>query len=480
MNKTAFKIAASTTMVAVTMVGFTSQSEAMRRFGAAVKADAPADRDAARLHDEARRALQAGRLADALVAIENAVAAAPRDVGYRLLLADVYMKSGRFESARASFADVLELDPSNVRAGLSFALMQIALGRPAAAVAQLDELNGRAAAADLGLAYALAGQPERGIDILEPEARSLTASPRLRQNLALSYALAGDWQRARAVASQDVSPADLGPRLQQWAALARPEGRSAQVATLLGVVPVAGDPGQPVRLALTAPAPAPVAPQQAFAAAEPVYQPVAEPVAEPIQVAEAAQPVSDWGVAPSPEPAPVEVAEAPSYYLPPPPPVAPAEPEAPAPSEEQVRYAMAARTLTTPEPAVVRRASSALPTPPVFRREAPRVVAEVRRGDSQFVVQLGSFAIEGNAERMWVQAHERFGLDDYHPLTTTFEHQGRTLHRVSIAGFDSHADAQRLCSSIKASGGACFVRASAGDAAVRWAARYAPDRNRRA
>ena len=479
MNKTAFKIAASTTMVAVTMVGFTSQSEAMRRFGAAVKADAPADRDAAQLHDEARRALQQGRLGEALTAIENAVAAAPRDVGYRMFLADVYMKSGRFESARATFADVLELDPSNVRAGLSFALMQIALGRPAAAVAQLDELTGRAAAADLGLAYALAGQPERGIDILEPEARSLTASPRLRQNLALSYALAGDWQRARAVASQDVSPADLGPRLQQWAALARPEGRSAQVATLLGVVPVAGDPGQPVRLALTAPAPA----TQAFAAAELPAAPVYEPVAEPIQVAQAApaDTVSDWGVPPSPEPAaPVEVAEAPSYYLPPEPQAPPAEPEAPAPSEEQVRYAMAARTLTTPEPAVVRRASVALPTPPVFRREAPRAAAEVRRGDSRFVVQLGSFAIEGNAERMWVHAHERFGLDDYHPLTTTFEHQGRTLHRVSIAGFDTHADAQRLCSSIKSQGGACFVRASAGDAAVRWAARYAPDRSRRA
>ena len=139
---------------------------------------------------------------------------------------------------------------------------------------------------------------------------------------------------------------------------------------------------------------------------------------------------------------------------------------------------MAARTLTTPEPAVVRTASVALPPPPVFRREAPRVVAEVRRGDSRFVVQLGSFAIEGNAERMWVQAHERFSLDDYHPLTTTFEHQGRTLHRVSIAGFDSQVDAQRLCGSIKAQGGACFVRASAGDASVRWAARYSQRRDR--
>jgi hypothetical protein len=31
----------------------------------------------------------------------------------------------------------------------------------------------------------------------------------------------------------------------------------------------------------------------------------------------------------------------------------------------------------------------------------------------------------------------------------------------------------RLCQSIKAKGGACFVRTKAGDAPVQWAARYA-------
>ena len=77
-----------------------------------------------------------------------------------------------------------------------------------------------------------------------------------------------------------------------------------------------------------------------------------------------------------------------------------------------------------------------------------------------------------------MQAEQRYGLGQYQPLTTTFQHQGRTLHRVSVAGFAGQADAQRLCATIKASGGACFVRASAGDAAVRWAARYGPERNR--
>ena len=84
-------------------------------------------------------------------------------------LGEIYMKSGRLESARDMFADVLELDPTNVRGGMSFALMQIALGRPQAAVAQLDALQGRAADADVGLAYALAGLPERA-DGLDQEA----------------------------------------------------------------------------------------------------------------------------------------------------------------------------------------------------------------------------------------------------------------------------------------------------------------------
>lgn len=497
MNRTAFKIAASSVILAMTMVACTAQSGAMRRPASAAEAGARSDRQAAQHHERARRAIQQGQLAEALQTMERAVELSPRDVGYRLLLGDIYMKNGRFESARSTFADVVELDPSNTRGGLSLALMHIAVGRPQAAVAQLDELQGRAAPADVGLAYALAGMPERAIELLEPAARDHGATPRLRQNLALSYALAGNWQRARAVASQDVSPADLGPRLQQWAAMARPDARSAQVASLLGVTPVA-DPGQPVRLALNAgqPLQAQPEPAEAYAAAsapEPVYEsPAVEPVAAPVYaeastppvVAPESAPVSDWGLPADPEPsAPVQLAEAtpvpapapaPAYYLPAPAPV-PAASEA---SEEEVRFAAAARTLNRPEPAVVRTAAVSLPPEPVLRRAAPVSAPEVRRGNSQFVVQLGSFSIEGNAERAWVAAEQRFGLRGHQPLTTTFSHGGRTLHRVSVAGFASHGDAQRLCSSIKARGGACFVRSQAGDAAVRWAARYGPSRNR--
>lgn len=469
MNRIAFKFAASTMIVSMTMASATAQSQAMRQAGSPGRAQG----QASELFAQAHRDLREGRLAAAQDAMERAVALSPRDAGYRLLLADVYLKQGRFESARATYGDVLELDPSNQRAGLSFSLMQIALGRPQAAVAQLDNLAGRASAADVGLAMALAGAPERAIEILEPAARSHNATPRVRQNLALAHALAGDWRRARAIASQDLSPADVGPRLEQWAAFARPGGAANQVAALLGVSPVA-DPGQPVALALSQPAPAPV---QVAAIEAPV---VAAPQAPaPVQVATVG-PDTDWGL-PAAAPVQIAAAEAPVTY--PPVSYAPASdaPAAPAPTEEEVQAAIAARTMNRPVPSVMRTAAVSLPAAPVFRRAAARpaaVASEVRMGDSQFVVQLGAFSNEGNAEAAWVAFQERYGLTPYAPLAATIEIDGRTLHRVAIAGFAGQDDAQRLCGSLRARGGECFVRSSAGDASVRWAARYA-DRNTR-
>lgn len=472
MNKALFKFAASTMIVSLTMVATTAQSEALRRAQAESPAEARAVREAGALNERARRALQQGQLGEAQTHIEQAVALSPRDAGYRLLLADVYLKQGRFESARDTYADVLELDSSNVRAGLSFSLMQIALGRPSVAVAQLDSMVGHAPDADVGLAFALAGVPQRAIEILESAARAHDATPRVRQNLALSYAIAGDWRRARTIAAQDLPPSEVGRRMVQWAEYARPNSGPTQVAGLLGVNPVA-DPGQPVRLALRNATPLQLA--SASPAAAPAF---AEAGPAPAATASAPAPASDsdWG-----RPAP----EARTYYTAapaaPPAPAAPAEPAAPAAPDEAraVRAAVAARTLTRPSPAFVRTASVSLPPAPVFERARPRAVAPaVRAGSSRFVVQLGAFSNEGNAERAWLDAQRRFDLGARAPLTATINHQGRTLHRVAISGFASQADAGRMCSAIRARGGVCFVRASAGDASIRWAARYANGRTR--
>jgi Flp pilus assembly protein TadD len=490
MNRTAFKIAASTTIVAMTLVACSSQSSAMRRLDGASRADG---RQAAQLHEQANRALRAGQLPEAIALMEQAVAGSPRDVGYRLLLADAYLRAGRMDSARSTYSDVIELDPSNVRANLSVALLQIARGRPAAAVARLQEIAPNAPAADVGLAYALAGQTGRAVEILESAARAPQATARTRQNLALAYAMAGDWRRARAVAAQDVSPADLNARMYQWASFARPGADQSRIAALLGVTPAA-DPGQPIQLALApaeaAPVPAesratfvaapePAAPVPApveVAAAEPAahewvptaqsYQPVAEPAPE-------AEAVEAEAPAPAPVPAIVRLAEAQAAAAP----VAEEDGPAPAapirPERSEPVYTAAARALIQPR-AAARRAEA--PTPaPFFRRAAP-----VRAGNAPVVVQLGAFISEANAENAWLRHSRAYGLQGRRPLTTTIQANGRTMHRVSVAGFASTADAQRLCGQIKAEGGVCFVRAQAGDASVRWAARYADPRRQRA
>jgi Flp pilus assembly protein TadD len=447
MNRTAIRLAASTLVIGLTMVGCRTDPSMIRPETMAARS---VDRQATQAFEQANQSLQRGQVAEALAHMERAVALSPRDAGYRLLLADIYLKSGRFQSAATTYGDVLELDPSNSRAALSFSLSQIANGRPQAALAQLDMLAGRAAPADVGLAYALAGQAERAIELMEPAARAHDASPRLRQNLALAYALAGDWERAQAVAAQDVSPGDLPARLQQWARFAQPEAVSDQVASLLRVTPAA-DPGQPVQLALNS---EPTG-EFAFAAAEPRQSEPVEIVAERHAV------VHDLPAVEAPPPAVrIDWASAADTR----------------PDPEEIRYVEAAAALTRPEPAVLRRASATF-APARDAAFGGDAIGRTARGEpGRFVVQLGAFSNAANAENAWVQAERRFGLRSEQPLTTTIDHFGRTLHRVSVAGFESRADANRLCESLRARGGSCFVREIAGDAPVRWAARYGASR----
>jgi cell division protein FtsN len=99
------------------------------------------------------------------------------------------------------------------------------------------------------------------------------------------------------------------------------------------------------------------------------------------------------------------------------------------------------------------------------------VLPRAGAGSGRFVVQLGAYSNAANAERAWQQAERRFGLGNAEAHSATVTIGGRTLHRVAIAGFGNRSEAVRVCGSIQARGGSCFVRASAGDAPVRWASR---------
>ena len=259
----------------------------------------------------AQTALAKGQVDKAIVHAEAAVLAEPRNPGFRALLGAAYLEAGRFDSAATSFGDALDLGDNDPRTVLSFALAKIALGEGRDAVAMLDDHAQAIDAADLGLALALAGQPERGVHVLVNAVRSSEqASPKLRQNLAYTYALAGNWRAARVMAAEDVPADQLEARMAGWAAQSAPGMFQQRIATLLDVSPRA-DGGQPQRLALAnfpaqdvmvaeaakqaqvdlamaSPAPAPTyapapAPSDAFNAAFAATEPAIQTVAAPAQ-----------------------------------------------------------------------------------------------------------------------------------------------------------------------------------------------------
>lgn len=423
MHSKLIKATASSMVLGAALVGCT-QSATINRPVAASERATPNDRLAVQAHQRAEKAMRQGDLIAATAAMEKAVELSPQDAGYRKTLAELYLKSGRFVSAEATYTDVVKLNPGDSKAAFFVALCQMAQGRTTAALVQLGAIDLDADAGDLGLAYALAGQTSRAIALLEPAAHEMNATGRVRQNLALAYALAGDWKHARSVAEQDVSPADLNKRLQQWAAIASVQAPEARVAMMLGVS-AAGDPGQPAQLALAPAAPAAPVSAQAEQPAPPVTTAVAE--AQPVPVAPAE---------------PVQVAAAPVV-----PAAVPAVQPAPAPAPVPVTKAAAL---------------------PVAQTQIRKTAA------GRFVVQIGAFRTPDQAERAYAELLRRYGfIASFEPLSTTVQLPGKgQFHRLSIAGFDSQAAAADVCQKIKAKGGACFVRANAGDQPVQWASRY--------
>lgn len=411
-----------------TMVGCTGSTG--RIASASDRNDAQAAKAAARNADKAARALARRDVATAVRFAEDAVALAPRDAGYRMLLGQSYLQAGRFPSARDTFADVVQLYPANGKAALNLALTQVATGDWAAAQARLHANAAAIPVGDLGLATALAGNPAAAIEILNAAARAPGANAKIRQNLALSYALAGQWNMARVAAAADLSAADLDARLEQWASFAQPRGASDQVAALLGVTPVA-DGGRPVALALNAAVP---------------VTPVQE---APVQVAAAA-------------PAPAETAEAQFAKL----------------SLARVTFGPRSE-MAQPLPAPLIRADSAptrvaLATPASSARVVqmvpaakPFVRARAAAGGDWFV-QIGAFRNAAVARSGWDSATRRFAiLSGHQPTGTTVAAAQGALYRLSVGGFTRDA-ADQMCRAYRAKGGACFVRREAGDRMAQW------------
>jgi Flp pilus assembly protein TadD len=421
----------------------------------------------------AQMAVEQGNFAAAVGLAEQAVQANPGQPLVRAVLGNAYFGSGRFASAEAAFRDSLSLAPGQPAVVLKLALARIAQGKSAEALAALETARENLEPADYGLAVALAGQPAAAVAVLDQAARLPGADARLRQNLALAHALSGDWTMARTIAAQDVAPEQLDTRIQQWMTMATPARASDQVAVLTGIRP-AFDPGQPVHLALNR---SPAAPHLALSSPQP--QPVAAFAAPPQPVAAfaalppapqlvaAAEPEPVTYVVPRPRPNPQpQVAEA--AYRPPAPVTAVAEsaPEPEAVNVTQVLVEPVADRKAVPAPIPARFDAK----PRISRLVAPKPARA--RGNSRAVVQLGAFGSPERVAAAWNQFAARYGaLNRYTPVSARFDSARGVVYRLSVKGFASAREAQRLCGSLQSKGGNCFVRQVAGDSPVRFASR---------
>lgn len=388
---------------------------------------------------KAQTALSKGQVNKAITYAEAAVSADPRNPGYRALLGAAYLEAGRFQSAATSFGDALDLGDENPRTVLSFALAKIALGDSGAAVSVLDEYARAIDPTDLGLALALAGQPERGMHVLVNAVRSAEqTTPKLRQNLAYTYALAGNWRAARVMAAEDVPGDQLEARLAQWASMSAPEMFQQRIAALLDVTPRA-DSGQPQQLAL-----ANFPNQQMLAAAS------AEEAATDLAMA---------------EPAPMTIA----YVAPAPTPVA--QPTsgttfaqafaASEPAGSGIRYVSNPVVQELPMRAApaASRFAAASPQRRMAPAAAPAPVASDKAAATH-LVQLGSYSSKLEAERGWNVLKAKFPqLKDHKPVITEAVVNGRNFWRVAAAGFGPKS-AQSMCGTVKSSGRGCFAYAA--------------------
>ncbi len=391
---------------------------------------------------QAQNALAKGQSDKAVLHAEAAVLAEPRNPGFRALLGAAYMGAGRFESAATSFGDALDLGDSDPRTVLSFALAKIATGDSAAALNVLDDYAGIIDPADLGLALALAGKPERGVHVLVNAVRSSEkATPKLRQNLAYTYALAGNWPLARVMAAEDVPADQLEARLSQWSAQGAPEHFQQRIASLLNVTPRA-DAGQPQRLALAN-----------FPAQEVMFAEAAAQGDSAVQLA-AAEPVRV--AAPTPSAAFSAAFAEPSIRT-------------VEPAVQGVRYVsnpavqqLPAASRGAPAPAQ----SRALAGAGSQRRMAATAAAAAPAGPSDkaaatHLVQLGAYDSQVEANRGWAVLQSKFPqLKGHQPVITEAVVNGRTFWRVAAEGFGPQS-AKAMCGTVKSAGRGCFAYAAA-------------------
>ncbi|MEO6152993.1 MAG: tetratricopeptide repeat protein, partial [Croceibacterium sp.] len=382
--------------------------------------------------------MAAGKHQQAIGQAEAAVRADPRNAAYRATLGNAYLDLGRFQSADTSFNDALVLGDDSPRTALSRAVALMGQGNLPVAAALLSQWEDRIPAADAGLALALAGRPDRGIQLMSNAIRSGQNDAKLRQNLAYGYALAGRWREARLMASQDLHGEALEARIDQFAAMVQPDAWQTRIASLLGVPAGVRDTGQPVALALAntpgveqlAAEAAPVAPTVATGGELPALAAAAAPA--PV-LAVASPPVIELPAAAAPIATSV------------------AAPDAPAPERT---FANAFLAPAPAEPLV------AALTQDAHRFAAPQRSAAAPLAGTGHLIQLGSFSTEQGAQKAWaIYARKYPELSGHRMVISQAMVGGKHYWRVAADGYGKASSAS-MCGRVKAGGSGCFAYAA--------------------
>ncbi|WP_305098095.1 tetratricopeptide repeat protein [Croceibacterium aestuarii] len=383
---------------------------------------------------KAQSALAEGKTDKAIANAEAAVEAEPRNAAYRAMLGSAYLEAGRFASASTSFNDAMALGDNSARTALSLALALSGEARYNDAVAVLNDWDDAIAPADLGLAYALAGQPQRGVQVMSQAIRAGYNTPKIRQNLAYAYALSGQWREARVMAAQDVPADQVGDRMQEWATMAQPEAWQQRVASLIGAPAGVQDAGQPVSLALAN------TPSVQQLAAEASAYAGREQDASELPAVSAGR---SAGVAYQDYPA--QSIERPDDFQAAFATLAPAGGSLAQVAQDAVRFVQEPVVQT-----VALRQGAAL---------KPAYAAAAKKSDGSHLVQLGSFASEQGARRAWGIYAKRYPeLAGHEMVVTEALVKGKRYWRVSAAGYGL-AGAQAMCGQVKNRGNACFAYA---------------------
>jgi D-alanyl-D-alanine carboxypeptidase len=433
----------------------------MGKMANAAPSTGPVPASASKSADKAREALEAGKVSKAVTLAEAAVAAAPRDAGFRALLGQAYLNDGRFASATSALGEAMELGAKDSNTVIAMTLALIAQGKNTQATDLLKRNFDVVPASDMGLALALAGDTNSAIYVLTEAARQPGADARTRQNLALAFALDGRWAQARVLASQDLSIAKIEARMAEWAKLAEQNDSRVRIASMLGTT-AREDAGMPVRLALSnfsgtemAAAEAPVEVASADPAPIAAYAPP-PPAAEPVALADASSTIRTVEL---PMPQRDENGVVPVTELPQPKP-APVIMAAAAPYRAAPRIAGEQKKLRPAQKEAIELA----------RKITPKVLGFDAKKPAGWAVQLGAYDSLGIAKEKWGVLKRKNGVLAAYPASShSASVNGRTFYRLTVNGLASRADAAKLCGDLKAKGQTCFVRQMGGNETIQWA-----------